>query len=84
MKYVRVYPDKGDPYWKDGKEPQAKEIGATAAIGVPYVGNFVKEYEAHQDKYPTAEDNIKYCELKTGKSRDDCTIVKKEAGKRWV
>lgn len=84
MKYVRVYPENGEPYWKDGKEPTAKEIGVTAAVGVPYA-NFVKEYEAHQDRYPSAEDNVRYCELKTGRSRDDVrNLNPRAAGCRWV
>lgn len=83
MKYVKVYPDQGEPYWKNGLEPSAKEIGITAAVGVPY-SNFVKEYEAHQDRYPTAEDNIKYCELKTRQSRDEINLPHRKAGVRWV
>lgn len=70
MKYVRVYPEHGEPYWKDGVEPAPKEIGVTAAIGIPFA-NYVKEYEAHPEKHPTGEDNIRYCEHKFRCSRDD-------------
>lgn len=70
MKFVKVYPENGEPYWKDGKEPTTKEIGVASFVGWERA-DYVRDYEARPDKHPTGEDNIKYCELKTQTSRDD-------------
>lgn len=70
MKYRRIYPENGEPYWENGLEPSAKEIGVCSFNGWERA-DFVREYEAHPDKHPTGEDNIRYCELKTQTSRDN-------------
>jgi hypothetical protein len=72
MKYVKIYPEHGEPYWKDGIEPTPKEIGVCAFTGWERA-DYVRDYEARPDKHPTGEDNIRYCELKTQSSRDDVT-----------
>lgn len=64
--------DNGNIVWLDGKEPQPKEIGMVSFIGWERA-DYVRDYEARPDKHPTGEDNIRYCELKTQSSRDDCT-----------
>jgi len=53
-----------------GKEGRRDWSASFSFHGFEYT-NFVQEYEAHRDKYPRAEDNIKYCELKLQESADD-------------
>jgi hypothetical protein len=85
-----VYPIKGEPFWENGQEPQSHDIVglsvAPALVGETFK-DFRREYEAHPDRYPTAADNIRYCELKTGHSRDDVTFGNdkpRTRGSRWV
>lgn len=63
----------------------AKRIFTPPAIhGITFT-DFRKEYLAHQDKYPDAESNIKFCEAVTGKSRNDpeLTHLPKARRPKW-
>lgn len=78
MRFVKVYPENGEPYWKDGKEPAAKEIGATALHGIEYA-DFRKEYRAHWDKYSEdGEANKRYAEEVLQQSRYDFADIPRE------
>ena len=56
----------------------AMRVFSPVAIHGIEFSDYRREYRAHPDKHPTAEDNIKFCEAVTGISRDDCRLRKRK------
>ena len=60
----------------------ARRVFSPVAIHGIEFADWRKEYRAHPDKHPTAEDNIKFCEQVTGIDRNDCKLRKRKP--KWI
>lgn len=52
-------------------------------LGFEYM-DFRREYRAHPEKYPSAEDNIRYCEETLGQSMDEIAAEKPKKKVKWL